>query len=121
MVAKDTLIKFGFTEDKDNFKLKEFFKNKTMLREVHMDLYPDNPLVYSSEPFMLLSRTIEKNVTIENDGERLILKTNDNKYNTYFINILFQKITYCCYRQINDCHEFIFNIQNIYYRIVIFN
>lgn len=121
MVAKDALIKFGLTEDKDNFKLKEFFKDKTILKEVHMDLYPDNPLIYSSEPFMLLSRAIEKNVTIENDNERLILKTNDNKCNTYFINILFQKIAYCYYKHTNDYHEFIFNIQNIYYRIVIFN
>lgn len=120
MVTEQTLMKFGLTKDENNLKFKEVFKDKVELKEVHIDVYPDNPLVTSSEPFMLLLRTIEKRAIVSNDGNRLILKRAD-EYETYFINVLFSKIVECYYKTYNNCFEFIINIQNIYYRIIILN
>ena len=120
MVIENTLIKFGLTKDEGNLKLKEVFRDGVRLKEIHIDLYPENPLVTSSEPFMLLSRIVEKKMIVKNDDERLIFKKNIDKFDTYFMNILFSKITECYYKTANGCYEFILNIQNIYYRIIVF-
>lgn len=121
MVTEKILIKFGLAKDENNSKLKEIFKNDIKLKEIHIDTYPENPLIASKSPFILLLRTIEKNVIVSNNEDRLILKRND-KYETYFINVLFSKISECYYKKIYDnCFEFIINIQNIYYRITVFN
>lgn len=120
MVTEQTLMKFGLTKDENNLKFKEVFEDKIKLKEIHIDAYPENPLVTSSAPFMLLLRTIEKNAIVSNDGNRLVLKKND-RYNNCFMNVLFSKITECYYKSFNDCSEFIINIQNIYYRITVLN
>ena len=120
MVTDDTLMKFGLVRDENNLKLKEVLKDNIILKEIHIDTYPDNPFITSSTPFMLLLRTIEKNAIVTNDGDRLVLKRND-EYETYFINILFSKVTECFYKMCDVCSEFILNIQNIYYRITVLN
>lgn len=120
MVTENTLMKFGLTKDENNSKLREVFKDKIKLKEVHIDTYPANPLISSSTPFMLLLRAIENNVTILNDGDRLVLQMND-KFETCFINVLFSEITECLYKGSKGCFEFILNIQNIWYRITVFN
>jgi hypothetical protein len=96
-------------------------KDNIKLKEIHIDVYPENPLIASSEPFMLLLRTIEKNIVVSNNWNRLILKKNDDKFENYFMNVLFSEIKECHYKKINDYFEFILNIQNIYYRIIVFN
>lgn len=121
MVTEKTLIKFGLVNDENNLQLKKVFKNNIKLNEVHIDIYPENPLINSSSPFMLLLRTIEKNALVLNDGDRLIFKKNDDKFETYIMNILFSEITECYYKLTNRYSEFIINIQNIYYRIIVFN
>lgn len=120
MVTEKTLIKFGLNKDENNFQLNEIFKNNFKLKEIHIDIYPDNPLVSSSAPFMLLLRTIEKNVMVSNDGNRLVLIRNDG-FNAYFINVLFSEISECYYKGSNNSFEFILKIQNIWYRITVFN
>lgn len=120
IITDETLMKFGMVKDENNSQLKEIFKNNSKLKEVHIDTYPDNPLVTSSAPFMLLLRAIESDVSAIIDEDRLILKRND-KYGTYFMNVLFSKITECYYKTSNDLYEFILNVQNVYYRITIFN
>ena len=120
MITKQTLKKFGLVEDKNNFQLKKIFENNIKLKEVHIDMYTDNPLVSSSKPFMLLLRAIENNVTVSNDDNRLILIGND-KFNTYFMNVLFSEIEGCYYKDTNVSSEFILNIQNIWYRITVLN
>jgi hypothetical protein len=100
MVTGETLMKFGLIKDENNLQLKEIFKNDSKLKEVHIDIYPDNPLVASSEPFMLLLRAVEKSVTSLIDEDRLVLKRNDI-YGTYFMNILFSKIEECYYKSSN--------------------
>lgn len=120
MVTEKTLNKFGFVKDINNSKLKEVFKDSTRLKKIHIDIYPEHPLVTSSSPFTLLLRTIEKNATVSNDDSRLILKRND-EFETYFLNVLFSDIESCLVKTFEDCFEFILNIQNIHYRIIVLN
>lgn len=121
MAINETLMKFGLINDENNSQLKEVFKNNIRLKEIHIDVYPENPIIVSSAPFMLLLRTIEKKTIVSNDGDRLVLKRNVDKFETYFMNILFSEITECYYKVIDGYSEFILNIQNIYYRITVFN
>ena len=120
MVTEKTLMKFGLVRDENNFQLKEFFKNNFRLKEIHIDMYTENPLVSSSAPFMLLLRTIEKNATVSNDEERLVL-TRDDGYGTYFMNVLFSEVKECYCKDTYVSSEFILNIQNIWYRITVLN
>ena len=121
MVTEQTLLKFGLTKDEDNSKLKEVLKDKIRLKEIHIDTYPENPLITSSAPFMLLLRTIEKNMIVSNNENRLVLKKIVDKFETHFMSILFSEITECYYKGTNGYFEFILKIQNIYYRITIYN
>lgn len=120
MVTERTLMKFGLTNDKDKSKLKEMFKDGSKLKEIHIDIYPDNPLDVSSIPFMLLLRTIEKRAVVENRDGRFVIKKND-RFNTYIVNVLFSEITECYYEISEGCFEFILKIQNVYYRITVLN
>lgn len=120
MVTEQNLIKFGFTKDENNSKLKEIFKDKIKLKEIYIDVYPESPLIPSATPFMFLLRATEKRTVVSNDGDRLILKKND-EYNTYFMNVLFSNILECYYKLSDFCFEFILNIQNIFYRVIVLN
>ena len=120
MITEKTLMKFGLFKDENNLKLKEVLRDNTKLKEIHIDIYPENPLISSSSSFMLLLRTIEKNATVSNDEDRIVLKKND-RYQTYFMNVLFSEITECYYKISDGLSEFILSIQNIYYRIIVFN
>lgn len=119
MVTENTLMKFGFIKEENDLHLKEMIKSKNKLKEVHIDMYPENPLT-SSGSFLLLLRASEKNASILIDGERLIFKRND-KYETHFMNVLMSKITECFSKIGDEYSEFILNIQNIYYKITILN
>lgn len=121
MAAEKTLMKLGFTKDEDNAKLNETFKDNIKLKEIHIDIYPTNPLVSSPIPYMLLSRTIEKKMLVKNSGNRLVLKKNIDGYDTYFMNVLLSEIKECYYKDSDGFFEFILNIQNIYYKITVFN
>lgn len=119
MITENTLIKFGFVREENDFRLKEMIKNKNKLKEVRIDTYSENPLI-SSKPFMLLLRTSEKNVSISIEGDRLIFKK-DDQYETHFMNVLISKITECFSKISEGYSEFILNVQNTYYRIMIIN
>ena len=119
MTNEQNLIKFGFVKESDDVRLKQMIQNKNKLKEIHIDTYSENPLV-SSSPFMLLLRASERNATISIDGDRLIFKRNDG-CETHFLNVLISKITEC-FSKIGEIYsEFILNIQNIYYKITVFN
>ena len=121
MVVEQTITKLGFVKDEKNTKLNEIFKDNAKLKEIHIDVYPTNPLVSSSTPFMLLLRTIEKKILVKNSGSRLVLKKVVDRYDTYFMNVVLSEIKECYYKSIDGYSEFILNIQNIYYRITVFN
>lgn len=119
MNTENTFMKFGFVKEENGSRLIEMIKNKTKLKEVHIDTYPDNPFV-SADSFSLLLRTTEKNATILIDNDRLVLRR-DDVCKTYFMNVLISKITECFSKISETYSEFILNIQNIYYRITIVN
>lgn len=119
MSIEEISLKYGFIKEKDDARLKEMIENKDKLKEIYIDIYPENPLV-SSTSFMLLLRTFEKNAMISIDGDRLIFKKND-VHNTHFMNIPITKITECFSKIGKDYSEFILNIQNIYYKITVCN
>ena len=122
MVAEKTLMKLGFIKDENNnSKLNEVFKDSTKLKEIHIDIYPTNPLVSSQKPYMLLSRTIEKKMLIKNSGNRLVFKKSIDGYDIYFMNILLSEIKECYYNEHDGFSEFIINVQNIYYILTVFN
>lgn len=121
MVANN-LTRLGFTKDESNIsKLNEVFKDNAKLKEIHIDVYPENPLISSSTPFMLLLRAVEKKMLVKNSGTRLVLKKRIDNFDTYFMNISLSEINECYYKSIDGYFEFILNIQNIYYRITVFN
>ena len=120
MTIEQTITQLGFVKDENNTKLNEIFKDNIKLKEVHIDVYPSNPLVSSPLPYMLLLRTIEKQMLVKNSGTRLVLKKNVDGYDTYFMNVLLSDIKGCYYSVSNGFSEFILNIQNIYYRIIVF-
>lgn len=121
MITEKTLKKTGFVKDNKNLKLKETFKDNIVFKEVYIDIYSENPLTTSSSPFMLLLRVVENKVVVKNDSNRLIFKKNIDEWDMTFVNVLFAKITECCYKCSDNVFEFILNIQNIYYRITICN
>ena len=116
---EDTLTKYGFVNEKDYSKLVEIIRNANRLVEVHIDTYPENPLL-SSDSYMLLLRTVEKRARILVEDDRLIFKRNDI-YGTHFVNVLISKIKECFCRMTGDCDEYILNIQNVWYKITILN
>ena len=93
--------------------------NSMQLKEVYIDVYPENPLVFSS-CFTLILRTFEKNATILIKDDRIIFERND-ACRTYFINVIASKITECFSKISDNYYEFILNVQNIYYKITIIN
>ena len=116
---ENTLTKFGFVKQEYDYQLKELLEGSIKLKEVHIDAYSENPVV-SSSSFMLLLRTSERNATVLIEKDRVIFKRNDNQ-NTYFMNILLDRITECFSKISDNYYEFILNVQNIYYRITIIN
>lgn len=121
MITEQALTKFGFIKEEINLYLNKMslLKNNVKLKEIHIDVYPENPFS-SSAYFTLILRASEKNATISVDGDRIIFKKND-AYETHFVNVLASKITECFSKSSDGCYEFILNVQNIYYKITIFN
>lgn len=114
------IVKYlGFIKEEDFLRLKGKIKNKNKLKEIHIDMYSENPLIPSNS-FSLLLRTSETNATIVISEDRLIFKRND-KQETHFMNVLISEITECYSRIEGGYSEFILKIQNIYYRITVFN
>lgn len=112
-------MKFGFVKDENNLQLKKIFQNNSKLKEIYIDIYPNNPMI-SSGDFILLLRTQDDNVVALNDDGRLILKRCD-KYETHIMNILLSNILECYIKGAETYHELILNVQNMYYKITILN
>ena len=118
MVIEDIFMKYGFVKEENDSHLKDMIKSKDKIKEVYIDIYPENPFIASD--FSLLLRTHEKNAKILIDDNRLIFKRNDRS-ETYFVNVLISKITECFSKIGEDYSEFILKIQNAYYKVTILN
>ena len=119
MNIETTLTKFGFVRQEYDFQLQELLRSYVKLKEVHIDIYPENPLT-SSNTYMLLLRTTEKNASIVVEDNRVIFKRNDTQ-ETLFVNVLIPKIKECFSKISENYSEFILNVQTIYYKITILN
>lgn len=99
----------GFSNDNDLKILKSISSIKS---QIHIDVYIENP-------YMLLSRTSEKNISIKTEDDRIIIFKND-RYHTFIFNVLQSEIMECMFKKYNDSqYEFIFRVQNINYKILI--
>lgn len=119
MVDNNTLTKFGFVKDENCLQLNEIFQNDSYLKEVYIDIYPDNPMICLKD-FELLVRTYNTSVVVSSDYTRLVLKRCD-RYEAHIMNILFSSISECYVKMAENYYELILNVQNIYYRITILN
>jgi predicted P-loop ATPase/GTPase len=114
----ERIFKFGFVTDEKNLRLEETFKDGVRLKEMHIELYPNNPME-SHNPFKLFIRAIEKNVVVSNDGNRLMLKKSD-RFETHITNILLSDITECLVKTDNEHYStFVVKVQDIWYKIEI--
>ena len=114
------IFQLGFIDDESKLLFKETFKDGEKLKNIHIEVYPNNP-IESNSPFKLFVRTNEKNVAVSNDGNRLILKMND-RFGTYITNILLSDITKCFAQVANNrCSTFVLSVQNVWYRMDILN
>jgi len=110
---RDFLLKHGFTEDADNKLLKELIANYRKFKEVNIS-------VNFTEPFMLLARSKEKNVTVEVNSvqeNRLILKKG-GRCSTIIMNILLDEINNCLVKEYgNELYQFEFMVRDFRYSL----
>lgn len=79
------------------------------IKELHMD-------TYINEPYMLLSRVIDKNVSHSLQDNRIVLRKKDN---TVLMNIPLDAIQNYTAREFADSHyQVLFNVHNIQYRVL---
>ena len=48
MVTESTLMKFGFVREKNELRFKEIVAKENKPKEIHIDVYPENPLTSST-------------------------------------------------------------------------
>ena len=119
-MAENTLMKIGFVKDESNLQFNKVFKNKVMIKDIYIDVYPENPAIAPTIPFMLLLRMVGKKIIVDNNGDRLILNGKVDGIETHFMNIVLSKMTECYYKIGSGYTEFIINVHNIFYKITVF-
>lgn len=78
-------------------------------KEIRMD-------TYLNEPYMLLSRVIDRNVRCSLQGGRIIFRKNDD---TVIMNIPLDNTKNCKTRRFsNSYYQVLFNIHNIQYKVL---
>lgn len=100
--------KYGFVRDENKENLKEVF-NENNIEEVHIDLYIE-------EPYMLLSRIIEKDIDTIVESSRIVIKNN----RVVLVDVLLDYIDECFVKKHNDMlYNFVFKIHNICYKFLV--
>lgn len=113
---RDFLINHGFQEDTDKKILSELFTKHNKFKEVNIS-------INLTEPFMLLARSKEKNVSVEINSvqeNRLILKRKRGreKFNTVIMNVLLDEINNCLVKDYgNGLYEFLFGVRDFRYSL----
>lgn len=117
-IDRNFLINHGFTEDSDKKVLSRLFTNNKKFKEVNIS-------VNLTEPFMLLVRSKEKNITVEVNSvqeNRLILKKNSGRCSTVIMNVLLNEINDCLVKDYgNGLFEFEFKVRDFRYSLHIFH
>lgn len=107
---KEFLINHGFKEDAYKKALRELFTSHKQFKEVNIS-------VNSTEPFMLLARSREKNVSVKSNiiqDKRLVLEKGSmgSGYNAVIMNILLDEINNCLYEYCgNGLYDFEFEVR----------
>lgn len=102
---------YGFVNDNNKELLSKIFNNEKV-KEVHIDTYID-------EPYILFSRVIEKNVSMNKKDNRITIRKNDRN-KTMIVNIFFDEIKDCAIKQYsNNQYELLFNVRNICYKMLV--
>ena len=84
------------------------FKNKK-IKELHID-------TYINEPYMLLSRVVDKNISHSLQGDRIVLRKKDD---TVIMNIPLDDVENYTTREFADSHyQVLFNIHNVQYKVL---
>lgn len=79
------------------------------IKELHMD-------TYINEPYMLLSRVIDKNVSHLLQDDRVVLRRKDS---TVLMNVPLNDIQNYTAREFADSHyQVLFNVHNVQYKVV---
>lgn len=111
--------KCGFSKDENALQLSEIFQDNAKFKEIHIDIYSNNPFEKVVLPVLML-RHVEKNATVSNDGRSIIINAND-KYNTYIAEIPLNTISKSYFKRFfEDSFEFILNCQNLFYKLTIY-
>ncbi len=119
-IDREFLINHGFKDDTDKKVLSELFTKHNKFKEVNIS-------VNLTEPFMLLARSKENNVSVEVNciqDNRLILKRKRSreKFDTVIMNILLDEINNCLIKGYgNGLLEFEFEVRDFSYSLHIFN
>ena len=81
----------------------------TKIKELHLD-------TYINEPYMLLSRVIDKNVSHSLKDNRVVLRKKDD---TVIMNIPIDEIKGCAIKEFSNSHyQVLFNLYNIQYKVL---
>lgn len=79
------------------------------IKELHMDMY-------INEPYMLLSRVIDENVSHSLQDNRVVLRKKDD---TVLMNVPLDDIQNYTAREFADSHyQVLFNIHNVQYKVL---
>jgi len=114
--VKEFFIRHGFLEDTNKKVLSGLFANNKKFKEVNIS-------VYLTEPFMLLARSIERNVAVDVNSVRdncLVLKSSGRygKCRTVIMNILLDEINDCLVKNYgNGLSEFEFEVRGFRYSL----
>ena len=102
--------KYGFTPDDAKTEFRRIL-NSNIFKTLHLE-------TYTLDPYMLLLRTVEKNVSVAIENDRAIICKRD-KYKTSIANIILDSVTNCIIKKYNDIqYEFVFSIHNICYKML---
>lgn len=113
---KNFFINHGFVEDTDKKVLSELFTKQNRFREINIS-------VNLTEPYMLLARSKEKNVSVETNciqESRLILKRKRSKerFDTVIMNVLLDEINGCLVKDYgNGLYECLFEVRGLRYSL----
>lgn len=113
---RNFLLNHGFQEDTNKKVLSELFTSHKKFKEVNIS-------VSLIEPFMLLARSKEKNVSVEVNciqDNRLILKRKRSreKFDTVIMNVLLDEINGCLVKDYgNGLLGFEFEVRNFSYSL----
>ncbi|MEY8518748.1 hypothetical protein AALC25_17985 [Lachnospiraceae bacterium 29-84] len=113
-IDRNFLINHAFQEDTDKKVLSGLFANNKKFKEVNIS-------VHLTEPFMLLARSKERDVSVEVNSiqeNRLILKKNSGRFSTVIMDILLDEINDCLIKSYgNGLIQFEFEVRDFRYSL----